>query len=94
MRKLLQLVSTALIVCTMFTGKALAAVGEIVWTNPTERLAKLERTDDGSFREYVVLVPMDCLDGYVPVVGDQVNFSATPGRRAFEVDYVDPPKAR
>ena len=89
MRKLIHLALTAFVVCGMFAGKVLAATGEIVFVNPNEKIAKVERRDDGSFHDYVIVSPFDLLDPntYDPQVGDCVNFNPDRGRRAFDVEF-------
>lgn len=88
MRKLIQLVLTVFVVGGMFAGNALAAIGVIVFVNANEKIAKVERTDDGSLHNYVIVSPFDLADpnNYEPLVGDCVNFDADRGRRAFNVD--------
>ncbi len=88
MRKLIQLVLTVLVVGGMFAGKALAAAGEIVFVNPSEKVAKVERRDDESMRDYVIVSPFDLVDPlYTPMVGECVYFDPDRGRRASNVYY-------
>ena len=92
MRKVIQILLTVFFVSGMFIGKALAAVGVIVFVNPSEKIAKVQRTDDGTLREYVIVSPFDLADpvNYTPTVGDTVGFDAERGRRASDVN----PKAK
>jgi hypothetical protein len=81
---------TMLIVSAMPT--ALAATGEVTWTNPPENVGKIKRNDDEDNGEYTYKTNARSTNppDYVPSVGDYVTFDPGPGFTASEISLFDP----
>ena len=90
MRMQTSLLAIVAITVAFIAPTAMAATGEVTWTNPPENTGKIRRNDDDDGDDYTYNInagdtnPPD----YVPQVGDRVTFTPR-GRRATNVT-IDP----
>ena len=82
---------------------AMAAKGEVSWTNPPENTGRIRRNDDDDAGEYTYNVAAGDTNplGFILHVGDSVTFTPGPGQTASDVtldpagepgdDPTDPP---
>ena len=81
--------------CFLFlvvASPALAAIGRVQWVNPPENTGMIMRTDDPADQtEYVYNIKAGhTVGGYVPKLGDCVEFLAEPGQTATQVRKIEP----